>query len=390
IPMKAEGTFEYQALLFIPSQAPFDLFQREHSRGVQLYVKRVFIMDDCEELMPEYLRFVKGVVDAQDLSLNVSREVLQQDRQVRRIQRGLVRKVLSTIAEMKDKRPDAYSTFWEHFGRVLMEGLLSDFDNQHKILEVSSFQSTHTGAQAADAADEDKGSDGTACGDTARPAATKLAEHIERAGEYEDVIYYLTGESRQAVENSPHVEASRAKGVEVLILTDPVDEVWVDAVQDFDGKRFRSIAKGEVDLDTEEERTAAEEERERRSGEFAKLTGWMQELLSEDVKEVRLSTRLTESPACVVGDTFDITPQLEKMYRAMGQELPQMKRILELNPTHPLVTGLRAAHESRPDDAALSDTARLIFGMAVLAEGGELSDPAGFAKLLGDKLSSAL
>ncbi|WP_182358319.1 molecular chaperone HtpG [Tomitella gaofuii] len=386
IPMKAEGTFEYQALLFIPSQAPFDLFQREHSRGVQLYVKRVFIMDDCEELMPEYLRFVKGVVDAQDLSLNVSREVLQQDRQVRRIQKGLVRKVLSTIAEMKDNRPDDYATFWEQFGRVLKEGLLSDVDNQKKILEVSSFESTHTTAGGTADADENAAE---GAGDTA-PARTTLAGYIERAGADQDVIYYMTGESRQAVENSPHMEAFRAKGVEVLILTDPVDEVWVDAVQEFDGKRFQSIAKGEVDLDSEDERKAAEEEREKRSGEFAGLTGWMQELLSEDVKEVRLSTRLTESPACVVGDTFDMTPQLEKMYRAMGQELPQMKRILEINPTHPLVTGLRAAHESRPDDAGLADTAHLVYGMAVLAEGGELSDPAGFAKLLGDKLSSSL
>ncbi|WP_307810729.1 molecular chaperone HtpG [Tomitella cavernea] len=407
IPMKAEGTFEYQALLFIPSQAPFDLFQREHSRGVQLYVKRVFIMDDCEELMPEYLRFVKGVVDAQDLSLNVSREILQQDRQVRRIQKGLVRKVLSTIAEMQDKRPDDYATFWEQFGRVLKEGLLSDADNQKKILEVSSFQSTHTAADAdgatadadgatadadgatADADGATADADGEGAGDAA-PARTTLAGYIERAGADQDVVYYMTGESRQAVENSPHMEAFRAKGVEVLILTDPVDEVWVDAVQDFDGKRFQSIAKGEVDLDTEDERKAAEEEREKRSGEFAGLTGWMQELLSEDVKEVRLSTRLTASPACVVGDTFDITPQLEKMYRAMGQELPQMKRILEINPTHPLVTGLRAAHESRPDDAGLADTAHLVYGMAVLAEGGELSDPAAFAKLLGDKLSSSL
>ncbi|QDQ98627.1 molecular chaperone HtpG [Tomitella fengzijianii] len=389
IPMKAEGTFEYQALLFIPSQAPFDLFQREHSRGVQLYVKRVFIMDDCEELMPEYLRFVKGVVDAQDLSLNVSREILQQDRQVRRIQKGLVRKVLATVAEMKDKRPDDYATFWEQFGRVLKEGLLSDADNQKKILEVSSFESTYTAAAQGDEEQgvEDQAGDGS---DEYAPARTTLAGYIERAGADQDVVYYMTGESRQAVENSPHMEAFRAKGVEVLILTDPVDEVWVDAVQDFEGKRFQSIAKGEVDLDSEDERKAAEEEREKRSGEFAGLTGWMQELLSEDVKEVRLSTRLTESPACVVGDSFDITPQLEKMYRAMGQELPQMKRILEINPTHPLVTGLRAAHESRPDDAGLADTAHLVYGMAVLAEGGELSDPAAFAKLLGDKLSSAL
>lgn len=387
IPMKAEGTFEYQALLFIPSQAPFDLFQREQARGVQLYVKRVFIMDDCEELMPEYLRFVKGVVDAADLSLNVSREILQQDRQVRRIRKGLVRKVLSTIAEMQDKRPEHYATFWEQFGRVLKEGLLQDPDNQQRILDVASFASTHPAAgDSAEGADAGEGADAA----EGTGPLTTLAGYIERAGEGQDVIYYMTGESRQAVENSPHMEAFRAKGVEVLVLTDPVDEVWVDAVPEYQGKRFQSIAKGEVDLDTDDERKAAEEEREKRSGEFAKLTGWMQEVLSDDVKEVRLSTRLTESPACVVGDAHDITPQLEKMYRAMGQELPHFKRILELNPAHPLVTGLRAAHESRPDDAALAGTARLVYGMAVLAEGGELDDPAGFAKLLGEKLSTSL
>ncbi|WP_024794850.1 molecular chaperone HtpG [Tomitella biformata] len=367
IPMRAEGTFEYQALLFIPTQAPFDLFQRESKTGVQLYVKRVFIMDDCEELMPEYLRFVKGVVDAQDLSLNVSREILQQDRQLRLIQRRLVKKVLSTIGEIQRSRAADYTTLWGQFGRVLKEGLLSDQDNRDTILGLSSFSSTNS---------ED--------------GVTTLAEYVERMPEGQGQIYFMTGETRAQIEGSPHMEAFRAKGREVLILTDPVDEVWVDQVPEFDGKTFQSIAKGEVDLDTEEERAAGENEREQRGRDFAELLTWLQETLDEQVKEVRLSTRLTESPACVVGDAFDMTPALEQMFRASGQEIPTAKRILELNPTHPLIEGLRAAHEANAEDTVLADTAELVLGMAVLAEGGELANPAQFAKLLGERLTAAL
>lgn len=368
IPMKAEGTFEYQALLFIPSQAPFDLFQRESKTGVQLYVKRVFIMDDCEELMPEYLRFIKGVVDAQDLSLNVSREILQQDRQLRLIQRRLVKKVLSTIKDIQTSRPEDYATLWGQFGRVLKEGLLSDPDNRDTILGISSFASTNS-------------EDG---------ALTTLAEYVERMPEGQEQIYFMTGESRQQIEGSPHMEAFRAKGREVLILTDPVDEVWVDQVPGFEGKSFQSIAKGEVDLETEDERAAGETEREQRDRDYAELLTWLQETLSEQVKEARLSTRLTESPACVVGDAFDMTPALEEMFRASGQEIPIAKRILELNPTHPLVEGLRDAHSANPEDPALADTAELVLGMAVLAEGGELANPTKFAKLLGERLTKSL
>ncbi len=368
IPMKAEGTFEYQALLFIPSQAPFDLFQRESKTGVQLYVKRVFIMDDCEELMPEYLRFIKGVVDAQDLSLNVSREILQQDRQLRLIQRRLVKKVLSTIKDIQTSRPEDYATLWGQFGRVLKEGLLSDPDNRDTILGISSFASTNS-------------EDG---------ALTTLAEYVERMPEGQEQIYFMTGESRQQIEGSPHMEAFRAKGREVLILTDPVDEVWVDQVPGFEGKSFQSIAKGEVDLETEDERAAGETEREQRDRDYAELLTWLQETLSEQVKEARLSTRLTESPACVVGDAFDMTPALEEMFRASGQEIPIAKRILELNPTHPLVEGLRDAHSANPEDPALADTAELVLGMAVLAEGGELGNPANFAKLLSERLTKSL
>lgn len=381
IPLKAEGTFEYQALLFIPSHAPFDLFMREHKRGVQLYVRRVFIMDNCEELMPEYLRFVKGVVDAQDLSLNVSREILQQDRQIQMIRKRLVRKVLSTIKEMQtaetaeategaeagSAKDSKYRTFWNEFGRVLKEGLLSDFDNRETILQVSSFASTHSDSEP-----------------------TTLAQYVERMAEGQDKIYYMTGESRQQIENSPHMEAFKAKGLEVLILTDPVDEMWVGSVPEFDGKPFQSIAKGEVDLETEEEKKASEQLREQQEKDFGDVLKWLQESLSDSVKEVRLTSRLTTSPACIVGDVFDFTPQLERMYRASGQALPESKRILELNPDHPLVTGLRDAYAKDDKSEDLPATAELLYGTAVLAEGGELKDPAHFAQLLADRLTKTL
>jgi molecular chaperone HtpG len=364
IQLKAEGTFEYQALLFLPSRAPFDLFMRERKRGVQLYVKRVFIMDDCEALMPEYLRFVKGVVDAQDLSLNVSREVLQQDRQIQMIRRRLVKKVLSTIKDMMAADTEKYTTFWTEFGRAMKEGLLDDADNRDTILEISSFASTH---------------------DPERQ--TSLRQYIERMKDGQQDIYYATGDSRTIIESSPHMEAFRDKGFEVLFLADAVDEMWLTTVPEFDGHPLRSIGKGEVDLDTDEEKKAAEAEREQQRKDFADLLSWLTTTLTDDVKEVRLSSRLTTSPACIVGDSADATPMMEKMYRAMGQELPKIKRILELNPGHPLVSGLRDARAARPDDASLVDTARILYGMALLAEGGELPDPAAFIRLLADRLA---
>ncbi|GGC54683.1 molecular chaperone HtpG [Hoyosella rhizosphaerae] len=374
ISMKAEGTFEYQALLFLPTHAPHDLFTREHKRGVQLYVKRVFIMDNCEELMPQYLRFVKGVVDAQDLSLNVSREILQQNRQISRIQKRLVKKVLSTIKDMMANEPEKYRTFWGEFGRVLKEGLLFDVDNRETLLEVSSFVSTR---KQEDTEDEQN-------------RWTTLREYVDRMKDGQDRIYYMTGETRQLVENSPHMEAFQAKGLEVLILTDPVDEMWVESVREFDGKQFHSIAKGDVDLDSEEEKEADESDREQREKDFAELLNWMKETLTEDVKDVRLSSRLTTSPACLVGDDFDITPALERMYRASGQPVPHIKRILEINPNHPLVTTLRTLHSRDAEGNNVKATAELLHGMAVLAEGGELKDPAGFTKVLADTLANTI
>ncbi|CQD16777.1 heat shock protein 90 [Mycobacterium lentiflavum] len=365
IVMKAEGTFEYQALLFIPSHAPFDLFNRDAQIGVQLYVKRVFIMGDCDQLMPEYLRFIKGVVDAQDLSLNVSREILQQDRQINAIRRRLTKKVLSTIKELQSERPEDYRTFWTQFGRVLKEGLLSDADNQETLLQISSFASTHS--------EED---------------ATTLAEYVERMKDGQEQIFYATGETRQQILKSPHLEAFKAKGYEVLVLTDPVDEVWVGTVTEFDGKPLQSVAKGEVDLDSGEESSDAE--REEREKEFADLLTWLKETLTDHVKEVRLSTRLTESPACLITDAFGISPALARIYQASGQNIPIGKRILEVNPDHPLITGLRKAHQERADDPTVAETAELLYGTALLAEGGALEDPARFAELLANQLTRTL
>ncbi|GAA4459179.1 molecular chaperone HtpG [Phytohabitans houttuyneae] len=358
IHMKGEGTFEYEALLFVPSRAPFDLFSRDGRRGVQLYVKRVFIMDDCAELIPQYLRFVKGVVDAHDLSLNISREILQQDRQIQAVRRRLVKKVLSTLKDLQAADAEKYGTFWTEFGRALKEGLLEDPDNREQLLDLIRLSST-----AAE--------------------STSLREYVERMKDGQKDIYYMTGESRAMVEHSPHLEAFLAKGYEVLILTDPIDEVWVDQVPEFDGKPLQSVAKGKVDLGESE--PPAEQ-----AADFAALLTWLGGKLDEDVKEVRLSTRLTTSAACIVGDEHDITPTLEKMYRAMGQQLPHTKRILELNPDHALVTNLRAAHAANPDAEDLAETAELLYGMALLAEGGDLSDPSRFTRLLADRLARTL
>ncbi|WP_025619259.1 molecular chaperone HtpG [Salinispora cortesiana] len=365
--MRGEGTFEYEALLFLPTHAPLDLFSPQGRRGVQLYVKRVFIMDDCEALMPGYLRFVKGVVDAHDLSLNISRELLQQDRQIQVVRRRLVKKILATVKDLKANQPEKYRTFWTEFGAVVKEGLIDDTENRDSLLELLSVVSTH---------------------DSAEP--TDLAGYLTRMKDGQTDIYYATGENRTTIENSPHMEAFRAKGFEVLLLTDPVDEVWVERVGEYGGKTLRSVAKGQVDLDTEEERSAAEAERERQRTEYADLLTWLGSTLADQVREVRLSARLTTSPACVVGDAQDITPTLEKMYRAMGHEVPQVKRILELNPTHPLVSGLRKAREQGVTEESLKETAELLYGMALLAEGGELADPSRFTRILAERLARTL
>lgn len=356
IQMRAEGTFEYEALLFIPARAPHDLFQRDARHGIQLYVRRVFILDDSRDLLPGYLRFVKGVVDAADLSLNISREILQQDRHIQLIRRRLTKKILSTIKDLMRKDSDKYRTFWREFGPAVKEGLLDGTDDQKAILDIASFAST--------------------VGDE----PTSLADYVARMKEGQDKIYFMTGESRAQVVNSPHMEAFKAKEYEVLLLTDPVDEIWVEAVREYEGKEFQSVARGAVDLPSEEEPS------EEKSGAYAAVLTWLNETLDE-VQDVRLTTRLTSSPACLVSDADGLTPTLEKMYRAMGQEVPPVKRILELNPEHPLVSGMKSAYEQRAADPDLAETAELLYGTALLAEGGDLADPARFARLLADRLS---
>ncbi|MHC5904960.1 molecular chaperone HtpG [Streptomyces sp. S6] len=369
IRLQAEGTFEYQALLFLPEHAPHDLFTRDYRRGLQLYVKRVLIMDDCEALLPPYLRFVKGVVDAADLSLNVSREILQQDRHILMIQRRLAKKLLSSVKEMRTNAADKYATFWREFGAVLKEGLLSDTDNKDALLGVCSFESTNATAESGE--------------------LTTLQEYVERMKDGQEDIYYLTGESRESIENSPQMEAFSARGIEVLLLTDAVDEVWVDAVPEFEGKSLRSVAKGEIDLDAKDGEQAGEE-REKQAEEYAGLLDWMKERLADEVKDVRLSSRLTVSPACVVSDAGDITPALQNMYRAMGQEIPAAKRILELNAGHALVQGLNRAYQEETRREGLVETAELLYGLAVLAEGGRPKEPGKFVRVVAERLEKSL
>jgi len=365
IRLNIEGTLQYQALLFLPERATGNLFSPDAKHGVQLYVNRVFVMDDCEELLPAYLRFVKGVVDSQDLALNVSREILQQDRQIESMRKRLTKRILTAIKGLAENEPEKYAKFWGEFGRVVKEGLLQDFANRETILQICSFETT---AELAEGKER-----------------TSLREYVERMQEGQDTIYFLTGDSRAAIENSPYMEAFAAKGLEVLLLTDPIDEVWVDGMPEFDGKQFQSIAKGDIDLEEKDEA-----EREQQKEEFSGLLSWMGEVLTKDVKEVRLSNRLTTSPACVVSDQNDATPTLVNLYRAMGQPIPQERRILELNPSHTLVTGLRAAHDARPEDPKLAETAELVHGMALLAEGTQPDDPARFVQLLAAQLGESL
>lgn len=365
ISMKGEGTSEYHALVFLPSRAPFDMFMPESKRGLQLYVRRVFIMDHCEELLPGWLRFVRGVVDAQDLPLNISREILQKERHIEQIRKRLVKKVLDTLQEIKDADAARFQTFWKEFGRVLKEGLYHEHGKiKDAILELGLFKSTHD--------------DGL----------TDLKSYVERMKEGQDAIYYLAGESQAAVEKSPHLETFRARGVEVLILTDPVDEVWLGPGGEYQGKQFISAAKGELKLGTDEERKAQDEALAEQRKEYASFLLWLASKL--DIKEARLSTRLTDSPACLVGDTYDMSAHLERLMKSMGQEVPKTKRILEVNADHALVQKLKAAHDEKKDAPELVKLAEVLYGVAVLAEGGELEQPADFSKAITELMLKAI
>jgi molecular chaperone HtpG len=365
IQAKIEGTLEYSMLLYIPGQPPMDLFMRpdQRSHGVQLYVQRVFIMEDCKELLPEYLRFVRGVVDSEDLSLNISREILQKDRQVQRMGKGIVGKILGALRDLQEKDAEKYLTFWKHFGRVLKEGLFQDHDNQEALLGLSRFNSTHHATEQ-----------------------TSLAEYIARMPEGQEAIYYMTGESRAKIESSPHLEAFLEKGYEVLLLDEPVDEVWVQTVTEFQDKKLQSIGKGAVELGTEEEKKQAEEARKEKEKEYATLLECLKAKLDAHVKEVRLSNRLTSSAACLVSGE----PQLEQMMRSMGQEMPASKRILELNPNHPILEKLHHLFDANQEDPSLQDYADLLHGQAVLAEGGDLPNPGRFSKLVSELMLKTL
>ncbi len=364
---KAEGTSEFRALLYFPSKAPMDLFMAEGDHGINLYVNRVFIMNDCKELIPEYLRFMRGVVDSEDLSLNISREILQKNRHVQIIRKGLTRKVLETLKQMRKDRPENFRIFWDEFGKVLKEGLFRDPERKEELLEICTFATTSSSSEEV-----------------------TLPEYIERMKEGQENIYYINGRNRESVEKSPHLESFREKGYEVLLLTDPVDELWVQSVYNFQGKPLKSISKGLADAGTAEEKKEAEEQLKEKSESCKSLFEAMQKALDEYVKEVRLSTRLTSSPACLVSDEMDMTFQMEQMLRATGQDVPKIKRILELNPNHEILEKLQAIFAENPVDPRLADTAELLYGQSLLAEGLQPPDPSGFSRKMADLIARSL
>ncbi|HEX6210038.1 MAG TPA: molecular chaperone HtpG [Methylomirabilota bacterium] len=366
ISVHMEGAFEARALLYIPSKAPFDLHHRDGDhRGLSLYVKRVFILDDWRELLPPYLRFVRGVVSSDDLSLNVSREILQKDRQMQAIRKYLVRRILGALKEMKEQRPERYRTFWTEFGAVLKEGLVTFEEGHDRILELVLAPST-------------QGREPTA-----------LGEYVTRMKEGQPAVYYVTAGTREVAERSPHLEAFRARGYEVLFFLDPIDELWLRLPREVEGKKLLSVAKGAVDLGTEEEKKQEESAREETSERFKDLLLALRAALQDSVRDVRLSGRLTSSPACLVGEAGDLSPHLEELLRRSGQEVPRVKRVLELNPTHPLVERLQAFHAAHPADERLRRYADLLLGQAILAEGGTLPDPAAFSQRLAELLVEA-
>ena len=358
---RVEGKQEYISLLYIPSKAPFDLYDRERRHGIKLYVKRVFIMEDAEKLMPQYLRFVRGVIDTSDLPLNVSREILQSSRDVEAIKAGSVKKVLGLLEDMAENKPEDYAKFYQEFGRVLKEGPGEDFANKEKIAALLRFASTKADTDVQDAS---------------------LKDYIARMQPEQDVIYYITADSFAAAQHSPHLEIFRKKGIEVLLMSDRVDEWLLGGLTEFDGKKLQSIAKGDLDLGKLESET--EKEIQKKIEEEAKtLVERIKQTLGSQVKDVRVTHRLTDSPACLVSDAQDLSGNLARMLKAAGQNAPETKPILEINPTHKLVKRL----ESETADALFGDLAHVLFDQALLAEGGTLDDPASFVKRMNSLIS---
>jgi molecular chaperone HtpG len=359
---RVEGRSEYTQLLYIPTRAPFDMWDRNKRGGIKLYVKRVFIMDDAEQLMPVYLRFVKGVIDSADLPLNVSREILQESRDVKAIREGSTKRVLSLLEELansdEQEQKDKYAGFWTEFGQVLKEGIGEDAANKERIAKLLRFASTHNDSDAQ---------------------TTSFTDYIGRMKEGQDKIYYVTGENFHAAKNSPHLEIFRKKGVEVLLLTDRVDEWMLSFLQDFDGKELASVAKGGLDLGSLENE-AEKKQHEETETQFKDLVEKMKTSLGDKAKDVRVTFRLTDSPACLVADENELSGNLLRMLKAAGQDAPEAKPILEINPEHPLVQRLKY------EDAKFDDWAHILFDQALLAEGGALTDPSGFVKRLNDML----
>jgi molecular chaperone HtpG len=359
---RVEGRSEYTQLLYIPTNAPFDLWDRNKRGGIKLYVKRVFIMDDAEQLMPVYLRFVKGVIDSNDLPLNVSREILQESRDVKVIREGSTKRVLGMLeelanAEEQDKK-GKYASFWKEFGQVLKEGAGEDAGNKDRIAKLLRFASTHNDTDAQN---------------------VSFADYVARMKEGQDKIYYVTADSWTAAKNSPHLEIFRKKGVEVLLLTDRVDEWMLSFLTEFDGKTLVSVAKGDLDLGKLEDE-AEKKQKEETETDFKELIGKMKTALADKAKDVRVTFRLTDSPACLVADEHELSGNLLRMLKASGQSAPDTKPVLEINPHHPLVQRLKY------EETKFDDWSSILFDQAMLAEGGQLADPAGFVKKLNDML----
>lgn len=358
---RVEGKQEYISLLYIPSKAQFDLYDRERRHGIKLYVKRVFIMEDAEKLMPQYLRFVRGVIDSADLPLNVSREILQHSRDVEAIKAGSVKKVLSLLEDMAENKPEDYAKFYKEFGRVLKEGPGEDYANKDKIAGLLRFASTKTDSEEQN---------------------VSLKDYISRMQPEQDVIYYITADSFAAAKNSPHLEIFRKKGIEVLLMSDRVDEWLLGSLTEFEGKKLHSVAKGDLDLGKLESDT--EKEIQKKIEDNAKsLVEKIKKTLGERVKDVRVTHRLTDSPACLVSDEHDLSGNLARILKSVGQKAPETKPILEINPTHKLVKRL----ETETVDGVFDDLSHVLFDQALLAEGGALEDPASFVKRMNSLIS---
>jgi len=361
---RVEGNVEYTALLFVPKHAPYDLWDRNVRRGINLYVRRVFIMDDAEQLMPPYLRFVRGIVDSADLPLNISREILQRNKQIDTIRAGCVKKILDLLASLARDEQEKYATFWHEFGRVFKEGLVDDPKNKEAIAELLRFASTHTET------DEQN---------------VSLADYLGRMKKAQDKIYYITADNVTTARNSPHLEIFREKGVEVLLLTDEIDEWVVHHLTEYQGKPLISVTKGELDLGDIEGAEEAQEKKKHESDETnAKLVEEFKQALDDRVKDVRVTHRLTRSPTCLVASEHDMGAHLERLLRAAGQKIESAKPILEINPEHVLVRRVAAAS----DEQRRRDWANILYDQAVLSEGGQLADPPGFVRRLNEMLLS--